>query len=103
MKNACMMFPPFVDAYHIHYQDAPVSLIQFKKEMLSHCFDWESDAIKELLFNDVIQSKSDLKDVPIYIGWWGKKHYGVFCEIVDDNLAFPVVKEFDYPFSWNRT
>lgn len=101
MKQLAKTFPPFVDAYHEY--DEPISLQKFKKDMLLNCLEWKEEAIANLFLEHAIHETADLKETPIYIGWWGDKRYGVFLEVDKDYPYSPQLRMYNYPDEWDAT
>lgn len=99
------MFAPFSENSNFDYEYKR-TLGAFKKQMVERSTTYINETIAELFLRGIIKSPNDLKTIPIYLGYYGEKKFGVFVNRITEiegEFEFNGLqtKEFEWPTNWN--
>jgi len=103
-KQNAKCYPPFIDAYK-EFFDEPIDFKTFKEAMKCGASEWGEQAVGKLFMNQVITRIDDLEHTPVYVGYFGGNHYGVFAKVKDGYLDYDSfeVRGYNYPYEWDLT
>lgn len=73
------IYPPFVDAYRMSWNEADhIDLDMFRARLIEHAAEWGETAISRLFMAGDITHPDDLKHTPVCVGVHGDTFYGAF-------------------------